>query len=371
MILSDEFPQHPDLCYLNHAAVGPWPLRTGKAVNAFSQENVTWGATHYLEWMKVEKHLRAQLQTLLNVPTQEDIALVKNTSEGLSMIAYGIDWKPGENIVITDQEFPSNRIVWESLSSKGVQLKEVSLDSADPEAAIISAIDSNTRLVSVSSVQYASGFRLLIDKIGQFCQQQDVLFCVDAIQSLGVIPFDVEKSKADFVVADGHKWLLGPEGLAVFYSSPKARQHMSINEFGWHMVEHPGDFDRRDWTIAKSARRFECGSPNMLAIHALSASLSLLLETGIETIYQQLEEKIDHLISVLSDNPLIQITSATEKHRRAGIVTFEHTQIPSAELYKQLMGKQVICAHRGGGVRFSPHFYTSTKILDRAASLLP
>ena len=371
MKLSDEFPLHPSLCYLNHAAVSPWPKRCEQAVQDFSHENVQWGATHYPQWLQVEKNLRKQFQQLLNAPDWQDIALVKNTSEGLSMIAYGLDWKAGDTIIISDEEFPSNRIVWESLQNKGVNVKEVALAGKDPEADIIAACDESTRLISLSSVQYASGFRLKLKTLGQYCKETGILFCVDAIQSLGAHVIDVKEIHADFVVADGHKWLLGPEGLAVFYSTDEARQRLSVNEFGWHMIEHAGDFNRKDWTVARSARRFECGSPNMLASHALSASLSLLLEVGMKTIERELESRVEHLIQKLDDHPNVTVISAREKERRAGIVTFVHASLSGLELYQLLMGKQVICANRGGGVRFSPHFYTPIEVIDKAIAAIP
>jgi selenocysteine lyase/cysteine desulfurase len=371
MKLADEFPLHPDLCYLNHAAVSPWPKRCEQAIQKFSRENVLWGATHYPQWITVENTLRKQFQTLLNAPSWQDIALVKNTSEGLSMIAYGLKWKSGDTVIISDEEFPSNRIVWESLREQGVEVKEVSLSGNAPEADIIAACNARTRLISVSSVQYASGFRLRLERLGDHCREQGILFCVDAIQSLGAQCMDVDAIKADFVVADGHKWLLGPEGLAVFFSTAEARSQLSVNEYGWHMVEQAGDYDRKDWTIAQSARRFECGSPNMLAAHALSASLSLLLEVGMPTIESELQRKVDHLIQQLDAHPQVNIISARDKERRAGIVTFTHSSLSSSKLYQQLMEKQIICANRGGGVRFSPHFYTPTTIIDKAVTAIP
>jgi len=371
MNLADEFPLDPALCYLNHAAVAPWPKRTEEAVNRFSHENTHWGATHYRNWLLLEKQLREQCRMLLNADDSNDIALVKNTSEGLSMVAYGLTWRAGDNVVISDEEFPSNRIVWESLRTKGVVVKEVSLKGPNPEADIIAAVDHQTRLISISSVQYASGFRLHLEILGAFCQQNNILFCVDAIQSLGALPFDVQQIHADFVIADGHKWLLGPEGLAVFYSSPTARSQLEVNEYGWHMIEHAGDYSRKTWTVAPSAQRFECGSPNMLSIHALSASLSLLLEVGIEQVHRQLDENISYLIKKLQAHPHIDIISTQQRERRAGIVTFKHRTLDSNNLYQVLMTKHVICAHRGGGIRFSPHFYTPKNVIDRAINAIP
>jgi len=368
---ADEFPLNDELCYLNHAAVSPWPRRTANAVQAFAKENMNCGAAHYLQWLKVENTLRQQLKLLINAPSTLDIALQKSTSEGLSAIAYGLQWQPGDHIVITKQEFPSNRIVWESLASKGVELSLVDIECSNPEQAIIDATSKKTRLISISSVQYGTGLRLNLDVIGQHCQRNTILYCIDAIQSIGVIPIDVQQCHADFVVADAHKWMLGPEGIALFYVAEKARDQLSLNQYGWHMVEHAGQFDRQEWEVAKSARRFECGSPNTTGIHALSASLSLLLEIGIDEIERLIHTKANFITNALLTRDDIRLLSPPNEERRAGIVTFEHKKIPSKQLYQSLMDQGVICANRGGGVRFSPHFYTPEPVLEKALALIP
>ena len=364
-----EFALSEDICYLNHAAVSPWPQRTVEAVCRFAQENGAWGSRHYDRWLSTEQALREQLQQLINARSSDEIALLKNTSEALSVVAYGMDWKAGDRIIISNQEFPSNRIVWESLQPLGVEIIEVDIGNVDmPEAAIIDRIDTRTRLVSLSSVQYSSGLALDLAPIGAACRQHQVAFCVDAIQSLGVKPFNVQACQADFVMADGHKWMLGPEGLALFYCRSDWIERLSLKQFGWHMVERQGDYDRREWEPAGNARRFECGSPNMLGIHALHASLTLLSETGIEKIYNTVSNNVSYLIDILRNNNAI-LLSETHPERRAGIVTFARPGINTAELYKFLQQNGVICALRGGGIRFSPHFYTPRAILDRALAL--
>lgn len=371
MVWQDEFPQRKELIYLNHAAVGPWPQRTATAVSTFAQENVVHGAANYPEWLKLEQQLRQRLRHLINAPSSDDIALQKNTSEALSVIAYGLQWQAGDNIVISNQEFPSNRIVWESLAKLGVKLKVAELDkTSSPEQAIIDCMDSRTRLLSISSVQYASGLKLDCEKLGHACRQQKVLFCIDAIQSIGAHCFDAQAYQADFVVADGHKWMLGPEGLALFYSTPEARDLLQLNEYGWHMVKHRGNYDRLQWQPADDAQRFECGSPNMLGAYALETSLSLLEEIGMAEVERQLQQRVQYLLDGIAKRSDITIISPTDPQRRAGIITFKHKFISSLQLYNSLMKNNVICAHRGGGVRFSPHFYTPFEKLDRALTFL-
>ncbi len=190
-LIESEFPQQKDIYYLNHAAVSPWPKRTVDAVTAFAEENVSLGAKNYAEWCKKETTLREQLRLFINAPSINDIALLKNTSEALSVVASGLQWRSGENIVGTDQEFPSNRIAWQAQEKYGVEYRPVNITGVeDPESAIISSCDEKTRLLSVSSVQYGTGLRLDLEKIGQFCQDADILFCVDAIQSIGALNFE-------------------------------------------------------------------------------------------------------------------------------------------------------------------------------------
>ena len=371
-MFSSEFGLDDTLIYLNHAAVAPWPRRTAEAVKAFADENATIGARDYGAWLETERALRTQLGRLINAASATEIALVKNTSEALSVVAYGLTWLPGDNVVITDQEFPSNRIVWESLAKFGVETRAAVLSAeSGPEQAVVSCIDDHTRIVSVSSVQYATGLRLELGEIGAVCRERGILFCVDAIQSLGAVDFDVQACQADFVIADGHKWLLGPEGLALFYCRAAAMDRLELQQYGWHMVENHGDYDDRNWRLASSARRFECGSPNMLGIHALHASVSLLHEIGIPAIEKQVTENTRRLIDYFTArNDAFRLITPTQRHRHAGIVTFEPLQEPIGVVYERLRDSNVICALRGGGIRFSPHFYTPAAQLEHALQLL-
>ena len=368
--LADEFLLEPDLVYLNHAAVAPWPRRTAAAVQAFAEENCTRGASGYKQWTTTEADLRAQLRDFLNAPAADDIGLVKNTSEALSMVAGGLDWQFGDNVVSSNEEFPSNRIAWEAQKRYGVEFREVDLHQADPEAALMAACDPRTRVLTISSVQYGTGLKLDLARLGRFCREQNILFCVDAIQSLGAVTLDVQAIQADFVMADAHKWLLGPEGIAAFYCAAEKRYELKLHEYGWHMVQQMGDYSRREWRPAASARRFECGSPNMLGIYAFSASLSLLQEVGMTSIEQQVLDITAYTIEALQAIDDLQLITPRDDSRRAGIVTFHIEDRDHAALHQSLMKAGVICAPRGGGIRFSPHFYISQEKIDRAVDTL-
>ncbi len=360
------------IIYLNHAAVSPWPVRTTEAVKAFADENAALGSLNYAGWVKQEAELREQLRKLVNAVSTDEIALLKNTSEALSVVAFGLPWESGDNVVITSQEFPSNRIVWESLDRLGVETRPADISGEhSPEQAIIACLDKRTRLLSVSSVQYGNGLKLDLDILGKACRERGILFCIDAIQSLGAMEFDVQSCQADFVMADAHKWMLGPEGIAVFYCHNDIMEQLTLNQYGWHMVEDHMNFDSRSWDIAGSARRFECGSPNMTGIHALHASLSLIHETGMQAIQEQVLENSRFMIDFFNQHTdKYRLLTPTQDTRHAGIVTFRPLDESPEALFEMLTGEHIVCALRGGGIRFSPHFYTPRKKLHTALELL-
>jgi selenocysteine lyase/cysteine desulfurase len=370
---ADQFPVNNQCMYLNHAAVAPWPKCTSEAVQIFAEENLQTGAQGYLTWLKKEQNLRSKLAKLVGSADQDCIALVKNTSEALSIVAYGLDWQAGDIILISDDEFPSNRIVWESLGQKfGVVIKQVHISAEDPEAEILAAINSNTekpKLISISAVQYASGIKLDLALLGKACNSNDVLFCVDAIQAVGAMPFKCDEWHIDFAMADGHKWMLGPEGLGFFFVKQNHIENLNLYQYGWHMIEGAGDFSIKQWQPANNAKRFECGSPNMLAGYALEASTDLLLQVGLDNVAEAIEENHAYLLNKLQSMGA-EILSPLDPNIRAGILTFKFPNIDSAELYQKLMASDVVCANRGGGVRFSPHFHTTKESMDEALMIL-
>jgi cysteine desulfurase/selenocysteine lyase len=370
-ILQNAFALDPELIYLNHAAVAPWPQAAADAVAAFAKQNASIGAEVYPTWNALEQRLRERLARLINAPSAEDIALVKNTSEALSVVACGLDWRAGDEVVGIAGDFPSNRLPWEAQADQGVRFVAVDvMAETDPESALIAACGSNTRLMAVSSVHYATGLRLDLERLGAFCRQRGIYLCVDAIQSLGAIPFDVAACQADFVAADGHKWLLGPEGLGLFYCRPEVRDRLRLHQFGWHMVEAVGDFDAPDWAPAQSARRFECGSPNMVAAHALEASVALIEQTGVEHIFTSLLNVNAYLTEKAQQIGLSRKHGYDLERRGSGIVTVDIGAADPTTVWRKLMAQRVVTAPRGGGIRFSPHLHNSHEQIDQALSAL-
>ncbi len=368
--MSPVFPVIDRLIHLNHAAVGPWPRVTADAVKAFAEENAETGSLHYPRWEAKERQLRQDLARLIHAG-EDEIALVKNTSEGLSLIAYGLDWKPGDSVVGIRQEFPSNRFVWQSLAEQGVDFRMLDLDaSADPEQALFDLCDRHTRLISVSAVQYANGFRMDLLRIGAFCRDRGILFCVDAIQQLGALPFDVQAIGCDFAVADGHKWLLAPEGLGVLYVRKPALERLRLLQYGWHMVEPLEDYSQQEFRVLDSARRLEAGSPNTLGIHALQASVALLLDEGMDRIGERVIDNSRYLIERLRGLNGVTLLTDDSDARLSGIVTFRPGSLDPKYLFKRLIGQRVLCAPRGGGIRLSPHFYLPRAQLDEAIDIV-
>ena len=369
-IIRNEFPQTEGLIYLNHAAVAPWPRRTRDAVAAFAEENVTYGASRYHLFSETEQRLREQLRRLINAPSTNDIALVKNTSEALSVVASGIRWRRGDNIVTSAEEFPSNRIPWDAQQRRGVSLKQVDIRQGAPEQALMAACDGHTRVLTVSSVQFSSGIRLDLAPLGEFCKDNNILFCVDAIQSIGAHELDAQGIQADFMMADAHKWMLGPEGIALFYCNGAARDELELYQHGWHMTATPDDFDNKSWEPAAGARRFEPGSNNLLGIHALAASLSLVEDLGMAYIERELERRVSYLLERLAEHERISIITPPDPRQRASIVAFQVTGTDERIVHKRLLQNNVLCALRGGAIRFSPHYYVSMEKIDKALYLL-
>ena len=371
-LIDNEFDLEKDLIYLNHAAVSPWPKRTRDAVASFADENYHQGSLHYPRWLHTEAGLRDKIQQLINAPDIGDIAIVKNTSEAISFVAQGLSWAPGDNIVITDQEFPFNHIAWQSLASQGVELRIASTsnyEGNEPETALFDLCDKSTRLIAVSSIQYTTGLKLNLKQIGEFCHNENILFLIDSIQSIGAVNFDVQEYQAHFVMADGHKWMMGPEGAGFFYCASEQRENLRLTQFGWHMLEAMGNYKTRSWQPAHSARRFECGSPNMLGIHALDASLSLILDVGVEEIEKRVRRHSQMMLQLIEQHPQLELLSPSDVERLGGIVTFKHQSLESGECYRKLMRQRIMCAERGGGVRFSPHFYTDPLLIEKGLEI--
>lgn len=354
----DAFPILAHCHYVNHAAISPWPARVARAVQAFADEASQQGALGYRHWLARESALRERLAGFLGAASAEDIALLKNTSEGVSLFAAGVALAPGDNIVIPAGEFPSNRLPWLAQRHRGAEVREVAVPrDGDPEQALLEAVDAGTRVLAVSSPHWADGFRLDLERLGEHCRRRGVLFFVDAIQHLGMLPMDARAAHIDGLAADAHKWLLGPEGIAVFYTSTRAREELRLQQHGWHMLERPFDFDAPDRATVSGARRFEAGSPNSLGQAALHEALGVLLEVGITNVARRVLANTEQLADGLAGIAAVRCTAHPDAQRRSAIIGFEPLAQPLKEVYGGLKSEGVVAAIRGRCIRLSPHFY--------------
>ena len=369
--LRDEFPVTETYIYMNHAGVAPLSRRVQTAMTGFLEDATVNGAVNAKLWEAEAEICRDAAAQLLNANTTE-IAFMKNTTQGILIAANGIDWQAGDNVVTTAVEFPANVYPWWSLKERyGVQTRMV------PERAgrihvedVASAIDERTRVVTISHVEFASGFRNDIQALGEICREGDIWFVVDAIQSLGAIEVDVKSANIDILAADGHKWLLAPEGAAIFYCADEKRERLINTNVGWASVVNPRDFLNYDLTQKPDATRFEEGSYNSVGLYGLRAAIELLLEIGIPAIEAHLLELTGHLIAGLEAKGYRVITPRTDSER-AGIVIFDSDRLTPTEIYEILYAENIVTAERGTGVRVSPHFYNTTSEIERLLEVLP
>lgn len=361
----DQFPAVENLIYLNHAAVAPLSRPSAEAMKCLAGDSLRYGSFHYDRWLDTYDGARRAAARLIN-SAPEEIALMKNTSEGISTIANGIDWKPGDVIIGFKDEFPSNQYPWQRLESKGVRIKW--LNFTDPPEHIHEAA-KGARLLAISFVQYLSGYRANLTQIGAICRDLHVIFFVDAIQGLGAFPLDVRASKIDALAADGHKWLCGPEGSAILYVSKPLQNQVDPKEFGWMNAASANNYGVYDMTLRDDAARYECGSLNTIGIYGLRAAIEFLLEIGIEEIapkVQALGDYIDSAARKRGFEVMIERTPTTG----AGIVSFKKPGADSAAIVNRLKENCVLAAARAGWVRFAPHFYIEFDEIDRAIALI-
>ena len=353
---------------MNHAAVAPISRRVHDAMVGLLDEAQQFGAEHWQNWMETYGGVRRSLAQLINAEPSE-IAFAKNTSEGISTFANGLDWRPGDEVVSIEGEFPANFYAWKALEKRGVALRLVPEEQGRvTQESILSALTSRTRVVTVSFVQYISGFRLDLERLGQACATHGCLLFVDAIQGLGAFPVDARKANIAGLAADSHKWMLGPEGSALLFVNRQVMEKITPSEIGWTTVRHWSDFSRRDLSWRDDARRYECGTVNTVGVYGLGAAVNLLVEVGVANIAERVLDLTDRLRGGL----LAQGHSVFGPHAReeaAGIVSFVPRQGGAEHLLEWFLTHRVQVAARCGMLRISPHFYNTEEEIDRVLEL--
>ncbi|MCC6272344.1 MAG: aminotransferase class V-fold PLP-dependent enzyme [Deltaproteobacteria bacterium] len=367
------FPVTRDWIYLNHAGVAPISRRVAEAVELFNREALEHGYTQAARWHKRIEEIRATCARLIGAEAGE-IAFVKNTSHGLSLIARGLGLKEGDEVLISEAEFPSNVYPWMALEKSGVVLKKIPARGAELDLGHLERlITEKTRVVSLSSVQYGSGYRLPVAEIGRLCRDTGIYFMLDAIQSLGAFPLDVDRDRVDFLAADAHKWLLGHEGIGVLYVRKALIEKIEPALLGWNSVVQPLDFDRVHFELRPDAGRFEEGSHNSLSIYGLGAAVELLLEAGIPRIADRILSLTGRLIAGLQELDL-ELASPLLEAQRSGIVSFRLPEDPEGKalpaLERRLHAERVYATVRRRGLRLSPHFYNTMEEMDRVLALI-
>jgi cysteine desulfurase/selenocysteine lyase len=362
----DRFPVTESLIYLNHAAVTPLCRAAADAMRDFADDALRFGSLHYDKWMASYEGLRMAAAKLIGASPRE-IAIVKNTSEGIATVATGIDWKPGDRVVAFLEEFPANYFPWKLLESQGITVKWLSV--GDPLDRIDEAA-KGARLLAISFVQYLSGFRADLRAIGEICRRRGCFFFVDAIQGLGVFPLDVEECGVDALSADGHKWLLGPEGCGVLYLRRGRQDEIRPVEFGWTNVAKYADYASRDLALRPDAGRYECGTLNTIGCFGLRAAIEFLLEAGVENIAPVVQALADRIAEGARERGY-EVMGRRTPESGSGIVTIHREGVDAKLLVAHLRERGIIAAPRQGWVRMSPHFYIGMDEIERTLSELP
>jgi cysteine desulfurase / selenocysteine lyase len=361
--LREEFPVTRRWAFFDHAAVAPITGRAQRAMAEWAADLAENGDVHEPRWNRRVEEVRGLFARLLNADPL-DIAFVKNTSEGIGIVAEGFPWRAGDNVVTAAEEYPANLYPWMNLVDRGVEVRRVpSRDGRLWIDDLRAAMDARTRLVSLSYVEFASGFRNDLDAIGGLCRERGVHFFVDAIQGLGVLPLDVRRTPVDFLAADGHKWLLGPEGAGIFYIRRELLDLLHPVGVGWNSVVGARDFSRIDFTLKPHAGRWESGTLNVAGITALGASLELLLEIGVPALARRVKELTDELC---------------ERARRAGMTVYSSRRpedwsgivslVAPGNLRERVLrcrDEGIVINQRAGRLRISPHCYNSMEEIER------
>lgn len=365
--LDREFPVRKNLVYFNHAAVAPLPRRVAAAIAAHNENARDRGAADWRRWYAAIEETREKVARFIGAG-RDEVAFLPNTSWGLNLVAAAFPWKEGDNVVTDDMEFPSNAYPWLALEKRGVECRlaknragRVTLDD------LAARVDDRTRILAVSWVAFHNGWVFPIEEISKFCRERGILFVLDAIQGLGALPLDVEKAGVDVLAADGHKWLLGVEGCAVFFVSERARDRVPPVFAGWWNIKHERGYLAYDLDLYGSARRYEPGTLPTANIAGLSAAMDLRSEVGPETIRTRILETVEALRRGLAERGW---TITSPEPLRSGILAAARAGTDSRVLAKNLEERGVILSPREGSLRFSPHFYNDAEEVSRALQIL-
>jgi len=373
----DLFPVTHEWTYLQNASIGPLSTRVIQAIAGQLESHASSGTEAYAGWLEAAESVRARAARLMNAPAG-CVSFVRNTAEGLSRIALGLRWSRGDNVLTAGIEYPTNVMPWTALVDQGVDTRIIpARDGRVVVDDLMNAADRQTRLVAVSSVQFSNGYRVDLARLGALCRERGILLSVDAIQHLGVVPFDVQTDPVDFLAAGAHKWLLSPCGTGLFYVRPELLDGLRVIEVGaagtsrYHVQQ---ELLRYAFTPHPSARRFEGGLPAFALLAGLGASIDLFLEIGVGRIMQHVIALTDLAVVRLGSLGFQMLSPRAVESEKSGIVAFVHPEIPSEILKDHLTRARVSISLRtvnGRSIlRVSPHFYNTEADIDRLAEAL-
>lgn len=364
------FPVTRRWAFLDHAAVSPIPDTAVAAMDWYARMVSENGIAAVAEVMDRVSRVRALAARLVNAPAVEDVTFVPNTTVGIGLIAEGYPWRSGENVVLAAEEYPSNQYPWLNLAGRGVEVRRVpSRGNRVHVDDIAAAMTDKTRVLSVSAVEFASGFRNDLDALGELCRSRGVFFFVDAIQGLGVFPTDVQRTPIDALAADGHKWLLAPEGAGFAYVRREWVDRLHPIGVGAHSVVNPFEYHTIDFRLKPHAGRWEGGALNVPGLLALGASLELLLSAGIDTVAAKVLNLTDYLCERAAAAGC-EVFSSRAGNDRSGIVSLTKPGADSKDLMKRCRAAGVVVNNRANRLRVSPHAYNTTDEIDRLTAVL-
>jgi len=356
------------VAYFDHAAVAPLPAPTRDSLRSWLNQAADEGDLAWGQWSRRIETVRQTAAQLIHAEPAE-IALVPNTTSGIGLVAEGLPWQSGDNVITLDNEFPSNQYPWMNLATRGVELRRVPAPRGVVDLnRLESACDQRTRIVTLSWVGYATGWRIDPTQVAELCRRRGCLFFLDAIQGLGVFPLDVRTSGIDFLAADGHKWLLGPEGAGILFIRHEHLAQLRPMMVGWNSVVQGNDYSRVELNLRDTAARYEGGSQNMIGFHGLGASLDLLTSLGAgphaSPIAEQVLALTDFAAGELAALGATLLAPRSGEHR-SGIVTFSFAGRDPQVIRRRLETAGIVVRCRGGGVRLSPHGYNTREEIER------
>ena len=369
------FPVTRHNIYLNHASSGPLASPVARSIHEYVDDYRDFGGVHQTRWEEYERGAHRRLATLVNAHPDQ-IAFTASTGDGLTHIAQGLQWQEGDTIIGAEGEFPTNIYPWLNLQEQGVKLHIVPTRNARivPED-IFAAIDEHTKLVSLSLVEFSTGYRNDIATIAAYCHERGILCGMDAMQALGALDIDVQALGIDFMAAAAHKWLLGPQMCGILYVSDALLSKLTVPRRGWLSVENPFDFFNYEQPLKTGAGRFEHSTPNGIAIIGLDAALGVFesIDGGMQAIETRILGLTQHTIAGL-ERLGYPVVSPQGQNERSGLVCFRpHTERPEqtvVQLVDALADRRIYLAARGDVARISPHFYNTLAEIDVLLELL-